>query len=260
MKRSIPILAGTGVALALAVLVAPRARVRHDDSPAFTASLASAVDRLENGSRAIQGATAVLLNATAPAAAAQGMTMAGQLTCAAAQYTCNARYTCDTYDPNQPGCRVMPTSGPAVHTCQIGAYTCQSFTCQTYDPKFFTCDASETHCPAHTMQLDPHTCQAPCNQFTFDITRDPRRLTCDAAEPACSSTTFRYNEPTCYPSDQSQCFSYQAACKTIEFVCAPGFPYRPCTSQVYSTCDPNNPACTVGVERTDWGKIKSDYR
>jgi len=225
MKKFIVVLLSCCCAVVLANLIATsQVRVNHQHSSAFNAALVSAVDRLENGARAAAGATAVMMNATAPGANAQ---VGGP--------TFNGRYTCETYQgPNQPRCNGTE------HTVESFRYTCNTApgaTCQTYDVSQFTCDPNRPDCGgAHTTEPPPynHTCQAvTCDgSHTCDFTVDPRALTCDRGNE-CSEVTLNSNHLTCDPT-RPQCRGKNPLACTIQ---------AGCTSDGAATCDPVAPGC-----------------
>jgi hypothetical protein len=253
MQKVIAVLCGCClVALTVTAVLTPQPKVHHADSTAYTAALSSAVDRLEHSNRTVLGATAILLNAAAPAALAQGApTFEG--------YTCQAP-TCDTYNPQRPTCeRTNPIcSGSGVHTTEPPPYdhTCQgqtcdgSFTCDfTADPRAPTCDAANTSCQQPTFNAfqstcdplqpacrpnNPGACTAQPNNPTCSgaacptHTSDPRSVTCDASNPVCPPLTSNPGQVTCDPA--------------------------------FPTCDQSNPLCRVGASGTTWGKVKDSYR
>ncbi|HYM81956.1 MAG TPA: hypothetical protein VEY91_11190 [Candidatus Limnocylindria bacterium] len=259
MRKSRLILAAVGCAAFLALLITPQTRIHHQASTAFTASLDAAVHGLETGTRTAVGATAIMMNASAPDA------IAGP----AGSVTFNGQYTCATYANTGPGCPAPFTASPGIHTC-ANAYTCQRFTCDTYDPKQNTCDPNSPACPLrqqHTVEPPPlnHTCALPvCGPgLTFDQTLDPRAPTCDAGNPQCFMPTFNHNQTTCDPQ-LPQCRNNNP------FACThhPGNPTcqgppscpPPTTDPRAVTCDPG-PNCSVtDIQRTTWGKVKSKYR
>ena len=233
------------VAVVTAVLASRPVRIHHESSSAFPTALQAAVDRLENGGRAVMGATAVMMNATAPAVVAQNSPV-----------TFDGRYTCETYSPNFPTCQQGPacpfaglthTADPNGHTCRA-QYTCQMVTCQTYDHQAMTCDPNQPICrppTGHTTEPPPygHTCdgQTCDGSFTCDFTADPRGSTCDAAHPLCQRPTFNAFEPTCNPMLPQCRYNNPGACtaQPMNPTCSGLPPCGPMTSDPRSvTCDP----------------------
>ena len=284
MQRVIAVLCGCCcVALLVTALTTPQPRVRHESSSAFTVALESAVGRLENGGRAALGATAVMMNATAPAVVAQGTpTFEG--------YTCQTA-TCNTYNPQQPTCdRGNPMCLPpgATHTAEPPPYnhTCEgqtcdgSFTCDfTADPRSETCDAANTVCVRPTFSAyqptcdpfqpdcrrnNPGACTVQPNNPTCSgaacpvYTSDPRSVTCDPATPGCGGgpttdplqQTCDPTHPTCDPSGATcqpgtlTCDPNGATCSPTQPTCDPaGFTCNPTDPNCMPTCNPNDPAC-----------------
>lgn len=267
MRKRIAFLCGCFcVAVIFVVLATPEPKVHHAGSSAFTAALDAAVTRLEHGGRAVTGATAVVMNATAPAVVAQGTQTYDAYTCEAA--------TCDTYNPQVPTCDAQnpacrPPGGvhtteppPYNHTCE--GQTCDgSFTCDfTADPRAPTCDAARTDCIHETFNAYVPTCDplrpecrgnnpGACTvQATYPTcsgaacpppTSDPRSVTCDAH---CGPTTDP-GQPTCDPAGPT-CSPTQPTCDAgitcnMQYTCQ--FPTCETYDPQAPTCDRASPLC-----------------
>ncbi|GEM_PF-2647917 len=273
MKKAISFLICSILIAAVAsMFIAPQVHVQHQGSSAFKMALNQAVDRLENGGR-------IILAGTATPVAAQVLP------------TYDGRYTCDTYnipgtetcDAANPMCGISGahTSDPMGHTCVVDAYTCQMSTCDTYDSQQFTCDANNADCTSaaggHTTEPPPynHTCDGnTCDGvFTCDFTVDPRAPTCDAANIDCVKTTIDYAMITCNPmrpecqvNNPEHCTAQTyPTCDNASPTCVFGAECH-YTTKIYDTCDgisptcDGQPGCTNPVQRTDWGRIKHNYR
>ncbi len=241
--------------LVVGLFAASQTKVQHQGSSAFNVALQQAVDRLEDGGKAVLAGTATPVQA-APLVP-----------------TYDGRYTCQTYDPayttcDRVQCNYQHTADPAGHTCVAGEYTCQMATCDTYDAQKYTCDVYKNpQCGApnqHTTEPPPynHTCQGhTCDgTFTCDFTLDPRALTCDAGNFECVHTTFDAFMVTCNPMLPECRMNNPGHCTAQTYpTCQAGVPTCDPGNPACATIDPSQPGCATPVEETTWGHIKARY-
>jgi hypothetical protein len=268
MKRMILALCGCCfVALVVTALFTPQPRVHHQNSAAFGTALSAAVDRLEKGGKAVAGATAVVMNATAPQAVAQVQptfepTPACQPTVIGP--TCEPVPDCaptSVFLCPPTSSPTLPTCDPHVVTCDPQGLTCGTgptcngqLTCQgTCDPHQATCDGTMT-CIAGTPTCDPNS---PNCGFTTDpnnpvchVTASPNQLTCNPLDPSCG-VTCNPNDINCHPTTCPP----QPTCDPTGATCSGAYTCQFPTCETYDahkfTCDRTRPECAGAGHTTE---------
>lgn len=284
--------------LFLGMLVFGPDKADHESSPAFSAALSNAIDRLE-------GAAIKATVAATPCAQAEAFDLTTDpITCDASPQcggltadhrpcytlqdeeptcdqqsetcdqgmTCHGRYTCDE--------RTTCTGGP---TCD-GTYTCWNSTCDQPD---MTCDNTPTcdggvDCDftvdgSHTCNGVP-TCESTCEawptcEYTCQgaVTCDGSPtctaggITCDPSSPTCMQTCVVW--PTCQASPECGItYDGTPTCTAGMYTCESTCQDWPtcgmeltCIGYGAQTCE-IKPECAHGTERTSWGGIKKKFK
>ncbi len=273
MMRKFAIVVSIVPLLFLGLLFIGPDREDHANSPAFSAALDNAVNRLE-------GAAVKVTAVVTPCARAGAYDYTTDpVTCWMTNPECQELTyddrPCETLDHAVMTCDHQSPTCNTEATCQ-GRYTCDHrATCdgtQTCDATETcwnsTCKQAEQTCDGETPTCDhgancaftmdgTHTCNGSetcddtcdgwptCEGYmTCDITCEGN-ITCGGA-PTCDGTETCGGGATC---DGTPTCDGTDTCKlTCEWTC------------FNSTCNPGDPDCENAVERTSWGKIKKQFK